>query len=115
MANWSVSFPKKCGAYAYSYTLFHTYVFVDDIIKRISYAIRSKDAGENCFIDKKMLSLKSIYSFLENYILNKSIDSNLLDYKENDYISGYPDIDLKNIKLTPHEKSLITVIDKVMG
>lgn len=94
---------------------FMNLVFVDDIIKRISYAIKSKDAGKNCFVDKKMLRLKSIYSFIENYILNKSIDSNLLDYKENDYISGYPDIDLKNIKLTPHKKSLITVINEVMG
>jgi len=37
-----------------------------------------------------------------------------LKYKENNYINDYPEVDLKNIKITPHEKSLITVAKEVL-
>jgi p-aminobenzoyl-glutamate transporter AbgT len=61
-----------------------------------------------------MLKLDSIYNFIENYIINKSIEPTLLKYKENNYINDYPEVDLKNIKITPHEKSLITVAKEVL-
>ena len=89
-------------------------LFIDDVVKRINYSVTSKDSGGNCFIDSKMLKLDSIYNFIENYIFNKSIEPTLLKYKENNYINDYPEVDLKNIKITPHEKSLITVAKEVL-
>jgi nucleoside-diphosphate-sugar epimerase len=94
---------------------FMNLLFIDDVVKRINYSLESDTSGESCFIDKKMIRVESIYKFIENYIVNKSVEPSLLDYQENDYISGYPEIDLKNIKLTPHEKSLITATNEVMA
>ena len=89
-------------------------LFIEDVVKRINYSVTSKDFGSNCFIDSKMLKLDAIYNFIENYIFNQSIDPTLLKYKENNYINDYPEVDLKNIKITPHEKSLITVAKEVL-
>ena len=87
-------------------------VHINDVVKRLLIAIKSKESGSTSFLSQYSYNLNSIFEFLKNYIEYEELNPNLLKFKENSYVKSYPKINLKNIKLSKLEISLIDELKK---
>jgi nucleoside-diphosphate-sugar epimerase len=87
--------------------IFINLTHVNDVVKRIELAINSNSLSSTAFINKKMVSLSSVYNFLNSYKRDENLDSNLLEFSENKYIKNSPKIELNKISLEKLEYALI--------
>lgn len=87
--------------------IFINLTHVNDVVKRIELAINSNSLSSTAFIDKKMVSLSSVYNFLNSYKRDENLDSNLLKFSENKYIKNCPKIELNKISLEKLDYALI--------
>lgn len=84
--------------------------YYGDVINRIRYSLQNNLGGNDSFVSNKSVNINSIYEFLLYYKQNSEVDSKILKFSKNNYISKIPKINHFGLQLTSIYYELLKLI-----
>lgn len=84
--------------------------YYGDVINRIRYSLQNNLGGSDSFVSNKSVNINSIYEFLLYYKQNSEVDSKILKFSKNNYISKIPKINHFGLQLTSIYYELLKLI-----